>query len=691
MKKLYALPLAALALMAACEDGSKGLLEPTMPEIGGPLKDIISLNGSSTLDPVAKLMALNIGTNGTTTLYTITESRADEGLNGEGGCNFKGSNPVLTVGATSSNPAVATVTQSVTMTKGSDSCSTTPTITVTPVSEGETTISFREIERTGDVKGNFTFTSFTVRVAAPSNTAPRISIAGVTGGASYNKGSVPAATCQVTDAEDGSRTFAATLSAITGAYASDGIGSQAASCVYTDRGGLEASSSVTYAIVDPSAPGISSLLSPAAADGLNGWYKSNVSLAWTVTENESPNSLQKTGCVDQNITADQAATSYSCSASSAGGSAGPMSVSIKRDATAPTVGGSLSSGATLGWHNAPVTVSFTGTDATSGVASCTAEVTFNTEGANQQTEGTCTDYAGNVSGTQEVTVNIDRTAPTVAFTSATPAANANGWYNTDVTATFTATDELSGFGTTVTSSSRTATQNVTSSGEGEGVVVRSPAFADKAGNTAAVGAAHETFNIDKTAPVVRITGVTDGGTYTLGAVPTAGCSTTDALSGVGTEASLSRNGGTVGSITVTCSGAADKAGNQQGVTATATYSVVYARTAFLEPIPAEANYLNRTFKAGSTIPVKFQLRDATGAIITNAVAKISFTKESSATGGDTPESINLVADSGNTFRYSVDGQQYIFNLATTKLQTGTFRITATLNDGTTISQPVVLK
>lgn len=87
---------------------------------------------------------------------------------------------------------------------------------------------------------------------------------------------------------------------------------------------------------DTTPPSISYVLNPAAPDGNNGWYKSNVTLTWTVTESESPSSLVKTGCVDQNIIADQAATTYSCSATSDGGSAGPVTVTIKRDGTAPT-------------------------------------------------------------------------------------------------------------------------------------------------------------------------------------------------------------------------------------------------------------------------------------------------------------------------------------------------------------------
>ena len=149
-----------------------------------------------------------------------------------------------------------------------------------------------------------------MRSATVSNAAPTVTVAGVVAGGSYNKGSVPAATCEVTDAEDGNKAFAATLSSTTGPYATDGIGSQTASCSYTDQGGLTASSSKTYAITDPSAPGIDSALSPTTPDGSSGWYRSHVNLTWNVSEPESPNSLQKTGCVDQSITADQAATSF---------------------------------------------------------------------------------------------------------------------------------------------------------------------------------------------------------------------------------------------------------------------------------------------------------------------------------------------------------------------------------------------
>jgi hypothetical protein len=96
--------------------------------------------------------------------------------------------------------------------------------------------------------------AFTLTVNVPSNTAPHVSVGGVTNGSSYEFGSVPAASCTVTDAEDASPSATPTLSAITGPFSSYGLGSRTATCSYTDGGGLTDSASVTYSIVDTTQP-----------------------------------------------------------------------------------------------------------------------------------------------------------------------------------------------------------------------------------------------------------------------------------------------------------------------------------------------------------------------------------------------------------------------------------------------------
>ncbi|HJR79493.1 MAG TPA: PxKF domain-containing protein [Anaerolineales bacterium] len=196
---------------------------------------------------------------------------------------------------------------------------------------------------------------------------------------------------------------------------------------------------------DTTAPVISYVLNPASPDGNNGWYKSNVTLTWSVSEPESAGSLVKTGCVDQNITSDQAATTYSCSATSDGGSAAQVDVTIKRDATAPTISGSASptpNGA--GWNNTNVDVTFTCNDNLSGIASCGPDDTLSSEGAGQSVSGTAVDNAGNSAGSTVSGINIDKTAPSVSLVGGP--ADGGSYYFGSVPAapTCSASDALSG-------------------------------------------------------------------------------------------------------------------------------------------------------------------------------------------------------------------------------------------------------
>ena len=60
--------------------------------------------------------------------------------------------------------------------------------------------------------------SFTLTVTKPAvvNTAPSVTVANVVNGSSYEFGNVPVARCNVTDKEDGNKSFDASLSAVTG-------------------------------------------------------------------------------------------------------------------------------------------------------------------------------------------------------------------------------------------------------------------------------------------------------------------------------------------------------------------------------------------------------------------------------------------------------------------------------------------
>lgn len=69
-----------------------------------------------------------------------------------------------------------------------------------------------------------------------------------------------------------------------------------------------------------------------------------------------------------------------------------------------------------GWNRSSVTVSFSCSDAQTGIASCSAPRTLATEGANQSVTGTAVDGAGNSASTTVAGINLDFTPPVVAVT-----------------------------------------------------------------------------------------------------------------------------------------------------------------------------------------------------------------------------------------------------------------------------------
>jgi hypothetical protein len=222
--------------------------------------------------------------------------------------------------------------------------------------------------------------------------------------------------------------------------------------------GRDATYSVTVVAPPPpsdtTAPIIDYTLTPGSPDGANGWYKSDVALTWNVTDSES--SVTKTGCVNQNITADQAETTYSCSATSDGGSAGPVEVKIKRDGTAPVItdagAKSIPDGA-QGWYITEAFNKFTSSDSPSGLADTTKDSfevgTGTDEGADLTVEsGPVSDKAGNTAASETSTAsfNVDLSNPhSVAFVG-DPAAGSSHYFGSLPSAepTCTAEDEVSG-------------------------------------------------------------------------------------------------------------------------------------------------------------------------------------------------------------------------------------------------------
>ncbi|WP_157520093.1 PxKF domain-containing protein [Herbidospora daliensis] len=159
---------------------------------------------------------------------------------------------------------------------------------------------------------------------------------------------------------------------------------------------------------------------------------------------------------------------------------------------------------------------------------------------------------------------------------------------------------------------------------GEVQVTVDPLLQDHGGRALAEGVT-KTLTVrwtgpDTAGPQVSVTGVADGATYRLRAVPTPGCATVDRGSGVATKATLTLTGGTpagVGVYTATCAGAVDDEGNRTPPVS-ATYSVVYVFTGFAAPIRNDG--VVNVAKAGQGIQVKWRLTDATGAPVNGLTA-----------------------------------------------------------------------
>ncbi len=173
--------------------------------------------------------------------------------------------------------------------------------------------------------------------------------------------------------------------------------------------------------------------------GNNDWFTSNVSISWTVTDEESEVPSQN-GCEAQTVTADTSGVTFTCSATSEGGTTS-QSVTVKRDATPPNISFSSRTPANAsGWNNTNVEVQWSCSDALSGAVAASVNQTVSTEGLNQNATGICQDNAGNTASDTQTGMNIDKTAPVLNPTVSPNPVLLGG----NATASANATDILSG-------------------------------------------------------------------------------------------------------------------------------------------------------------------------------------------------------------------------------------------------------
>ena len=247
-----------------------------------------------------------------------------------------------------------------------------------------------------------------------------------------------------------------------------------------------------------------------------GWYNGDVSISWSSTD-PSPSSGTPTQPPNTLASTEGEHTYTSEPSCDPAGHCATGSLTLFIDKSPPLINYSLGSQPNAnGWHDSDVTVSFECSDSISGVQSCPSPVTVG-EGTNQTVMGTAIDKAGN-SSVLEVTLNIDKSIPTINH-SLTPAANANGWNNSDVTVSFGCSDAASGI--------FSCSDSVIVSSEGANQTVVGTAV-DKADNSDTKTAI---INLDKTLPVLGTPAVSQPVLLLPGSVMVT-AAVSDSLSGV---------------------------------------------------------------------------------------------------------------------------------------------------------------
>ena len=224
--------------------------------------------------------------------------------------------------------------------------------------------------------------------------------------------------------------------------------------------------------------------SPAPTN-CSGWYRADVTVSWTW---ESGATSWTPSCNPVSFTTDTTDAAHVCRVTYGSAEYG-WTVHIKRDATPPQVSAAAPERApdSNGWYTKPVAVAFSGTDATSGIASCDRP-THASDSASAQVAGTCRDVAGNTSAPLSVGLKYDATAPSVTA-AADRAPDGNGWYRKPLTVSFNGADATSGVAA--------CTQPTRYAGPDRAKAPLSGTCRDQAGNAAEVAVA---INYDATAP-----------------------------------------------------------------------------------------------------------------------------------------------------------------------------------------------
>ena len=254
-----------------------------------------------------------------------------------------------------------------------------------------------------------------------------------------------------------------------------------------------------------------------------------------------------------------------------------------------------------------------------------------------------------------------------------------GWYVSDVTVSWTVTDDESA----ITSTTGCGSTLIDYDTAGELLTCSA---------TSAGGTSEQSVTIKRDATPPSITWSSDlpahGGVYYFGFVPAEPtCSAADALSGPNGSA-VTGYGATIASHDMKAT-AYDVAGNK--AEETRSYSVLaWTLLGFYQPVDMGGVW--NTVKGGSTVPFKFEIFAGPTELTDTAYVKsFAASKVSCPSGSAAMDAIEFTTTGGTSLRYDPVAGQFINNWQTPKQPGICLTVTMTTQDGSSLSANFKLK
>lgn len=212
---------------------------------------------------------------------------------------------------------------------------------------------------------------------------------------------------------------------------------------------------------------------------------------------------------------------------------------------------------------------------------------------------------------------------------------------------------------------------------------------DNLGNTESTKT--QSVKIDNTTPQITINSPVNGSKYVLNQNLVADWFASDVASGITTATGTCPSGSVIDTTSAGTKNfsvhATDNAGNT--IIKNVTYFIHYNFGQFLQPIKTDGSSI---FKLGSNVPIKFQLTDANGSYVTNAIVKLNISKITSTVLGTYLELYTTDSSTtGDVFIYETNGNKYSHKLGTKNMSIGTWIIRVDIDDGSSYAVNISLK